>query len=180
MTREDLSDFCALEIDFESIGLLEPGVDQPPYFCTPVGAEYVGRLGCDGVHFVLLPGDERVFCVDPAMGEPGTYVLPVAEDMRQFLSFVLYCRDAGPIAQIWWLEEERFHQLLEEDAQARWPGCESFLAQKKSALVAIGEALGLTPAEPYGPVRALQADFDPGILRFSDEYYDVLGLERKT
>lgn len=107
-------------------------------------------------------------------------MLPVAEDMRQFLSFVLYCRDASPIVQIWWLEEERFRQLLEEDAQVRWPGCEPSLVKKESALSAIGEAFGLTPADPYGPVQALQADFDPGILRFSDEYYDVLGLERET
>ena len=75
-TREDLARLCTLPIDFEAVGLMEPGVPQEPYFCTPVGAEYVGRLGCDGVHFILLPGDERVFCVEPSMGEPGTYVLP--------------------------------------------------------------------------------------------------------
>ena len=85
MTRDDLARLRALDIDFESIGLLEPGVPQEPYFCTPLGAEHVGRTGCDGVHFVLLPGDERIFCVDPAMGEPDKYVLPVAEDLRQFL-----------------------------------------------------------------------------------------------
>ena len=178
VTRDDLCRFCGLEIDFESIGLMEPGVDQPPYFCTPMGAEYVVRLGADGIHFVLLPGDERVFCVDPAMGEPGTYVLPVAEDMRQFLSFLLYCRDANPISQIWWLEEERFRQLLEEDAQARWPGCEPFLAKKEEALSAVREAFGLTPADPYAKVKELQAVFNPEELSFSDEYYEVLGIER--
>ena len=113
MTRDDLKRFCALDIDFESIGLMEPGLSLEPYFCTPMNAEPVGRLGCDGIHFVLLPGDERVFCVDPAMGEPGTYVLPVATDFREFLSFVLYCRDANPLSQIWWLTEERFRELLE-------------------------------------------------------------------
>ena len=177
-TRDDLRRFCALEIDFESIGLMEPGMDQSPYFCTPVGAEYVGRLGCDGIHFVLLPGDERVFCVDPAMGEPGTYVLPVAEDMRQFLSFLLYCRDASPISQIWWQGEERFRRMLEEDAQARWPGCEPFLTKKEAALSAVREAFGLIPADPYAKVKELQTLFDPEVLSFSDEYYEVLGIER--
>ena len=86
MTREDLKRFCALDIDFESIGLMEPGLSLEPYFCTPMNAEPVGRLGCDGIHFVLLPGDERVFCVDPAMGEPGTYVLPVATDPDPYIS----------------------------------------------------------------------------------------------
>ena len=36
----------------------------------------------------------------------------------------------------------------------------------------------LAPADPYAPVQAMQTAFDPGILCFSDEYYDVLGIER--
>ena len=121
MTRDDLARFAALPIDHEAIGLMEPGVPQEPYFCDPVGGEPVGRIGCDGVHFILLPGDERVFCVDPAMGEPGTYVLPVAEDLRQFLSFVLYCGDASPIAQIWWLSRPGLTRCWRRDGRQRGP-----------------------------------------------------------
>ena len=77
-TRGDLARFSALPIDFGDIGLMEPGVPQKPCFCDPAEREDVGRLGCDGIHFILLPGEEGVYCVDPAMGEPGTYVLPVA------------------------------------------------------------------------------------------------------
>lgn len=179
MTRDDLRCFCALDIDFEAVGLLEPGVDQEPYFCTPEGAEHVGRLGVDGIHFILLPGDERVFCVDPAMGEEGTYVLPVAPDFRTFLSYVLYCRNANPISQIWWLTEERFRQLLSEDGQAVWPGCEAFFVRRDGALESIAQTFGLTPVDPYGPVKELQGAFDASVLRFSDAYYDILGLERK-
>ena len=175
-TREDLRRFRALDIDFESIGLGQS--ENVAYFCTPVGAEYVGWIGCDGIHFVLLPGDERVFCVDPAMGEIGTYVLPVAADFRTFLSYVLYCRDANPLSQIWWLSEEQFQNLLAEDAAASWPGCEAFFARRADTLAFIAEAFGLTAAEPYGAVKALQAAFDPACLAFSDEYYDVLGLEK--
>ena len=131
MTREDLARFAALPIDFGAIGLLEPGVPQEPYFCDPVDGEPVGRLGCDGVHFILLPGDERVFCVDPAMGEPGRYVLPVAEDFRQFLSFVLFCGDANPISQIWWTEEEQFRDFLKEESERSWEGMEDVLEQKE-------------------------------------------------
>ena len=170
MTRDDLARFAALSIDHEAIGLIEPGVPQEPYFCDPVGGEPVGRIGCDGVRFILLPGDERVFCVDPAMGGPGTYVLPVAEDLRQFLSFVLYCGDASPIAQIWWLSRPRFDALLEEGWQTAWP-------QRDAALEAIAAAFGLESADPYEKVKALQASFDPACLRFSPEYYDILGLE---
>lgn len=179
MTRDDLKRFRALDIDFDPIGLLQDGADDFAYFCTPVGAEYVGRIGCDGVHFILLPGDERVFCVDPGMGEEGKYVLPVASDLREFLSFVLYCRDANPISQIWWMPEERFPEFAAEDAAAREKGdMAEFFAAKDAACAAIAGTFGIAPVEPYRKVKALQTAFDPSTLNFSDEYYDVLGLER--
>ena len=175
MTRDDLARFRALEIDFASVGLIQREENEP-YFCTPAGAEYVGWIGCDGVHFVLLPGDERVFCVDPAMGEPGTYVLPVAENFRTFLSYVLFCRDANSLSQIWWLTEERFRQLLAEDAGADWPGSGDFLARKVETLETLQAVFSLEAADPYGAVKALQAGFDPAVLTFSPEYYEILGL----
>lgn len=174
MTRDDLGIFQALEIDFSSIGLEQQ--DSSPYFCTPVGAEYVGWIGCDGVHFILLPGDERVFCVDPAMGEVGSYVLPVAEDFRTFLSYLLFCRDANPLSQIWWMEEKQFRELLAEDAS--WEGCGDFFVRKDQALETLRRTFGLTPQDPWEAVKALQGQFDPSGLTFSAEYYDVLGLEQ--
>lgn len=179
MTRDDLMRFRALDIDFDSIGLLQSGADDFAYFCTPADAEYVGRIGCDGVHFILLPGDERVFCVDPAMGEEGKFVLPVASDFREFLSFVLYCGDANPLSQIWWLSEERFGELAAEDAAARQGGeLVEFFAAKDKALKIIAMEFSLTAVEPFKKVEALQVAFDPSGLNWSDEYYDVLGLER--
>lgn len=182
MTRDDLRRFRALDIDFGAVGLLQDGGEDFAYFCTPVDAEYVGRIGCDGVHFVLLPGDEQVFCVDPAMGEEGKYVLPVGEDFREFLSFLLYSHDANALSQIWWMDEARFREMLRQDAEQDWPGCDmapdpEYLAKNAQALAEIARAFGLTPADPFGPVKAMQAAFDPSVLRFSDEYYDILGLE---
>ena len=174
--REDLKRFQLMALEFSAIGLEQS--EPVPYFCTPLGAEYVGCLGCDGIHFVLLPGDERVFCVDPAMGEPDTYVLPVAADFREFLSFVLFCRDANPLSQIWWLSRERFDALLNSDAEACWEGCETYFAEKEAALNMVAEAFGLIPQDPYDAVRAMQVDFDPYCFAFSDAYYEVLGLER--
>ena len=179
MTRDDLRHFSALNIDFDAICLMEPGVHQQPYFCTPVGAEYVGRLMVDGIHFILLPGDERVFCVDPSMGEPGTYVLPVAADFRGFLSYILYCKSSNPISQIAWLTEDRYRQLLAEEEQAEWPGSDAFFARQKEALETIAQTFDLTPIDPYETVKKLQSAFDPSVLRFSDEYYDVLGIEKE-
>lgn len=178
MTRDDLRRFRALDIDFDSIGLLQDGGEDFAYFCTPTDAEFVGRIGCDGVHFILLPGDERVFCVDPAMGEEGKFVLPVGSDLREFLSFVLFCQDANPLSQIWWMDEARFRELVAEDAAARQKGdMAEYFARKDAALAAIAGELGLAPAHPFAKVKALQAAFDPSGLNWSDEYYDVLGLD---
>ncbi len=179
MTRDDLKVFRALDIDFDSIGL-EPNAGAVPYFCTPVGAEEVGSIGCDGIQFILLPGDEAVYCVDPSMGEIGTYVLPVGSDLREFLSFVLYCHDANPLSQIYFLSEERFQTFAADEAEARGSGeLEELFEAKDAALAKIAEAFGIAPAEPYEKIKALQAAFDPGVLQFSDEYYDTLGVERE-
>ena len=61
--------------------------------------------------------------------------------------------------------------LLEEERQADWP-------ERDAALEAVAGAFSLEPADPYDAVKALQGAFDPSVLRFSDEYYDTLGLER--
>lgn len=175
-SREDVRTFCDLPIDFSSIDL-EPQSDWEPYFCTPEGAEPIGWTGSGGVHFILLPGDERVYCVDPDMGSEGTYVLPVGRDFREFLSFVLFCRDANPISQLSWMTEEQYRNLLKEDAQATWPGYEETFRHKAAALAAIADTFGLEPRDPFEPVKAMQTAFDPSTLVFSDEYYDVLGLE---
>ena len=178
-SRGDMELLRSLPVNTEGVGLIRPGPSDGPCFCTPVNAEYVGWLGSDGVHFILLPGDERVFCVEPSMGEPGTYVLPVAENMRQFLSYVLYCEDTNPLSQIFWMDEGPFRVLLDEDRKADWPGSEEHFACKRAVLCAIAQTFALEPEDPYGPVKALQASFDPSVLKFSDEYYETLGIERE-
>ena len=179
MTRDDLKTFHELDIDFDSIGL-DWGGEFVPYFCTPVDAEEVGSIGCDGIQFVLLPGDEKVYCVDPSMGDIGTYVLPVASDFREFLSFILSCHDANPLSQIYFLTEEKFRTFAKDEAEARAEGeLDDLFAAKDAALAMIAETFGIIPQEPFNKVKALQAAFDPNTLHFSDEYYDTLGIERE-
>ena len=170
-SRDDIKTFWALEIDPTAVGL-EPAGAEDACFCTPAGAEVFARLGCDGVHFVLLPGDERVFCVDPAMGEPGSYALPVAEDFRQFLSFVLFCGDANPISQIWWMGEGRFRAFLKEEAERSWEGMGDLLERKKAApdghrrRLPFGARRPVGAGEgPPGGLRPVGADLLPGVLR---------------
>ena len=93
-TREDVKTFFGLPLDFSMLEL-EPETDADPvrYFCTPENAEIIGWGSC-GTHFVLLPGDEAVYCVEPELAEEGTFVLPVGADFREFVSHLLYWRPA--------------------------------------------------------------------------------------
>lgn len=174
-SREDAERFYALSIDHSALGL-GPWGDSPRYFCTPEGAEIFGGPGVDGIHYLFLPGDERVFCADPG-GEEGTFVLPVGENFREFLAFLLYCKDESPLSQIRMLEEGGFRSLLEENARLQWPGCEEYFGRKAAALTAVAEGFRLEPRDPFARVKDLQRDFDSAGLVFSDEYYDTLGLD---
>ena len=176
MTRDDLRVFQGLEIDFSSIGLEQQ--DSSPYFCTPVGAEYVGWIGCDGVHFVLLPGDEAVYCVEPELAEEGTFVLPVGADFREFLSHLFYCKCTSPLAQIFMLDATRFRKLLEDNDANTWPGCEEDFKSRDASLDLLAETFHIRSRDPFQRVKELQTGFDPSVLNFSDAYYDTLGLEK--
>ena len=175
-TREDVKTFFGLPLDFSSIGLEQQ--DSSPYFCTPVGAEYVGWIGCDGVHFVLLPGDEAVYCVEPEMAEEGTFVLPVGADFREFLSHLLYCKCTSPLAQIFMLDATRFRKLLEDNDANTWPGCEEDFKSRDASLDLLAETFHIRSRDPFQRVKELQTGFDPSVLNFSDAYYDTLGLEK--
>ena len=177
MTRDDLKRFRSLDIDFCALDLSDGGPDFE-YFCTPVGAECVGCLGWDGIHFVILPGDERVFCVDP-WGREGEYVLPVGQDFREFLSFVLYCQGASSLSLFYHMTEDQFRHSLKEISDGRRSGEDpEFWARLDAILDVVAREFDLAPADPFEKVKTLQAGFDPSALHFSDEYYDVLGLER--
>ena len=70
-TREDVKTFFGLPLDFSMLELEpETGADPVRYFCTPENAEIIGWGSC-GTHFVLLPGDEAVYCVEPELAEEG-------------------------------------------------------------------------------------------------------------
>lgn len=176
--RPEILEFQALPIAHDVLGLDWRGWNGVSYFCTPMEAEILGGPGVDGIHFILLPGDERVYCVDPAMGEQDTYVLPVAPNLRTFVSYVLFCRDANPISQLHWMTEAQYRQLLTEAEAAQWEGCEAFFERQRQALDVLARVYGVGPADPFESVKTMQAEFVPTQIRFSDQYYDVLGIER--
>ena len=166
-TRKDIQTFFSLPLDFSLLELEpETGADPVRYFCTPENAELIG-WGSSGTHFVLLPGDEAVYCVEPELAGEGTFVLPVGADFREFLSHLLFCKGTSPLAQI----------FLRDNGANTWPGCAEDLRRLDVSLALLAETFGLQPQDPFDRVKALQAAFDPSALEFSDEYYDTLGLE---
>lgn len=177
-TREDVKTFFGLPLDFSMLELEpETGADPVRYFCTPENAEIIGWGSC-GTHFVLLPGDEAVYCVEPEMAEEGTFVLPVGADFREFLSHLLYCKCTSPLAQIFMLDATRFRKLLEDNDANTWPGCEEDFKSRDASLDLLAETFHIRSRDPFQRVKELQSGFDPSVLNFSDAYYDTLGLEK--
>ena len=177
-TREDVKTFFGLPLDFSMLELEpETGADPVRYFCTPENAEIIGWGSC-GTHFVLLPGDEAVYCVEPEMAEEGTFVLPVGADFREFLSHLLYCKCTSPLAQIFMLDATRFRKLLEDNDANTWPGCEEDFKSRDASLALLAETFHIRSRDPFQRVMGLQTGFDPSVLNFSDAYYDTLGLEK--
>ena len=177
-TREDVKTFFGLPLDFSMLELEpETGADPVRYYCTPENAEIIGWGSC-GTHFVLLPGDEAVYCVEPEMAEEGTFVLPVGADFREFLSHLLYCKCTSPLAQIFMLDATRFRKLLEDNDANTWPGCEEDFKSRDASLDLLAETFHIRSRDPFQRVKELQTGFDPSVLNFSDAYYDTLGLEK--
>ena len=177
-TREDVKTFFGLPLDFSMLELEpETGADPVRYFCTPENAEIIGWGSC-GTHFVLLPGDEAVYCVEPELAEEGTFVLPVGADFREFLSHLLYCKCTSPLAQIFMLDATRFRKLLEDNDANTWPGCEEDFKSRDASLALLAETFHIRSRDPFQRVKELQTGFDPSVLNFSDAYYDTLGLEK--
>lgn len=177
-TREDVKTFFGLPLDFSMLELEpETDADLVRYFCTPENAEIIGWGSC-GTHFVLLPGDEAVYCVEPELAEEGTFVLPVGADFREFVSHLLYCKCTSPLAQIFMLDATRFRKLLEDNDANTWPGCEEDFKSGDASLALLAETFHIRSRDPFQRVKELQTGFDPSVLNFSDAYYDTLGLEK--
>lgn len=158
--------FKELNIDLSPVGFERASGDYT-YFCTPAGARILGRAGVDGIHYCAVRGfGETVFAVCP-MNLPGEYVRPVAKSFEDLLRLLLACGDMAAIDQAGGWDRAGFERFLRENEPA--PEAENVLRE-------LEDKLGLAPMEdPFGYIKALQAGFDYGKLRFSREYYEVTG-----
>lgn len=175
----EIRTFHVLPIDHEILGLEWRSWEDNDYFCTPKDAEIIGGPEVDGIHFVMVPNDKRVFCVNP-VGTKTTYVLPVAATFLDFISYLLYCRESLPIARIHETTEKAFRSMLAEEAALTWPGSEVYYKKKKKSLRTLAAAYGVQAADPFREVLALQESFQMDEIVFTEEYEKVLaaGLEK--
>ena len=150
---------------------LEEGTLEDPYYCYPTNARAIGFEGC--ILYCFIEGyEDMVFASNPEnYGEDGQ-VYPLAAHFEDFLRLVLACGSVNPVEQIVWMSREQFEAAVKEVRQEQ-------SAEGIAAIQMLAERTGLSPMEnPYDYVKAIQKDFDGSRIAYSDEYYDVSGLER--
>ena len=163
MARLTDRQFLKAQINLEPLGLIMDGPFEA-YFCTPKGARIFARSGVDGIHFCFVRGfGETVFAVSPMNGRENC-VHPVAKSFRDFLRLLLALHDAAAIEQAW-----QWNAAQLEEFEQKHPSSDEQLA----ALDKLVFTFHLRPmAEPWKYIHTVQAGFEYGKLRFSEEFYD--------
>ncbi len=163
--------YCQLDIDGRWIGLERTEVDTV-YFCTPVDAKIIGWE--NGIHYCFIRGyRDMVFAVNPETCVD-RYVYPLAMNFKDFLRLILSCGSTTAVEQIIGWSKEQFERFVVSGDNAIRP-------EQQKVLDAVRAALKLKPMdEPYEYVRSVQEQFEHcgSEIRYSNEYYDTLGLER--
>lgn len=154
-----------------SLICLEQVEDIYPYFCYPINAKAIGFEGSIMYCFIESYGDMVFACNPDSCAE--VFVYPLAKNFEDFLSLILACGSTNPIEQIVWMDKEKFIKHLKEEEVSRTD-------EQKALLKLLEKELNLSPLEnPYEYVKGVQADFDGSKIKYSDEYYDVLRIERE-
>ena len=160
-SNENWSLICLEQID---------KVDQS-YFCYPLNAIPIGFEGC--IMYCFIKGyDEMVFAVNPETCAD-TNVYPLAKNFEDFMSLVVTCKTANPVEQIVWMSREKFEEHLANEEKTYSDEQRDIIERLKT------EWLLETIEDPYHYVKNVQKDFDGSWIEYSDEYYDVLGIERE-
>ena len=98
-------------------------------------------------------------------------VYPLAKNFEDFIRLVLACGTANPVEQIVWMDKSKFEEHMASE--------ENILTSKQRAAVQqLQRELDLLPMEnPFEYVKAIQKDFDGSNIQYSDEYYELTGIE---
>ena len=161
--------YCQLEIDGRWIGL-EKSDMCVEYFCTPLDATVIGWE--NSIHYCFIKGyRDMVFAINPESCVD-KYVYPLAANFKDFLRLILACGSTTAVEQIIGWNKEQFEDFLHSEDNKVFP-------EQSEVLKIVAEELKLQPMEDvYEYVKAVQEQFDDKKIKYSNEYYDVLGLER--
>lgn len=161
--------YCQLEIDGRWIGLEKSDMCME-YFCTPLDATVIGWE--NSIHYCFIKGyRDMVFAVNPESCVE-SYVYPLAANFKDFLRLILACGSTTAVEQIIGWSKEQFEEFLHSDDNKIFP-------EQAEVLKIVTEELRIQPMEePYEYVKAIQEQFDGRKIKYSNEYYDVLGLKR--
>lgn len=160
-----------LKIDGSWIGL-ELG-EETPYFCTPIGAEIIGRD--NGIHYCFIKGfGDMVFCVNPETC-CDYYVYPIARNFCDFLGLILATGNTNTLQQIIWWDKKMFEDFVNSPEEQE----NKVRPEVKSVLNIIRKGVDVAPVDtPFEYIKDLQNNFPYEQILFTNEYYDTLGIER--
>lgn len=161
--------YCQLKIDGRWIGIEKSDLCAE-YFCTPVDSKIIGWE--NSIHYCFIKGyRDMVFAVNPDT-VVDKYVYPLAMNFKDFLRLILACGSTTAVEQIIGWSKEQFESFLISEYNAKLPEQEKILEE-------IEAVLKLKPMEnPYEYVKSVQEHFDDSKIKFLNDYYDTLGLER--
>ena len=140
-----------------------------PYFCYPVNAKPIGFEGC--ILYCFLPEyGEMVFACNPESCVDQN-VYPLAANFEDFIRLILACGTANPLEQIVWMDKNKFEEHMANEEKI-------LTDEQRTAAQQLQRALSLLPIEnPFEYVKSIQKDFDGSKIQYSDEYYEVTGIE---
>ncbi len=161
-------EFLKKEVDLAPLGIERRG-NHVAYFCTPKGADIFGSAGVDGIHFCFIKGfGEMVFAISPE-NDIGNYVHPIARSFEDLLSLLVSTGDVAAAEQTWMWDKERFYKFLQENLPTKEQEQTMWKLQHDLAIPFM--------EEPFDYIKELQAEFDYSKIKFTAEYYDVVGDE---
>lgn len=162
--------FVSLNIDNSLISLEKSVHSLSDYFCYPVNATPIGFEG--SIMYCFIGGyEEAVFACNPESCTD-IYVYPLARNFDDFIRLILACGSVNPVEQIVWLSEQQFEKHLQDEKEVQ-------TKEQKETLSLLERELHIAAMKhPFEYVKELQSNFDYSKIKFSNEYYDVLGIER--
>ena len=154
-------------LDLSSLGLSK-GSAEGGYFCTPLGAQVIGWAGVDGIHYCTIEGQgDTIFAVSPM--NFCDYIHPIAESFDVLLRMLLTCHSMDAMEQCYaWAKDQFDAFLIDYPATAE-------IQEKQNQ---IREIFQLEPMEDvFGYIKQFQDSYDMSSIRYSEEYYETLGIE---